>query len=149
MDCRQAQLCSSPGRYYPCLEVQPPIVEVLLLPFFVAGEAKGTVWSMAHDEQRIDALLALAQIGKAGGEFRPTSLATVLEEVLADLHSQFEAAGATVQRDPLPTVRGHAGQLRSLLQNLLTNAVKFRHPDRLPAVRLSATEVAYGVSSRR
>jgi signal transduction histidine kinase len=238
VDGGQTQLFSDPGRYYPYLQVQPPIVEVLLLPFFVAGEARGTIWLMAHDEQRkfdaedvrilsslaeftsaayqvtealatagskqtesdrsnreleqfaavvshdlreplrtvasytqllaqryhgrldpeadefiaftvagaermgqrIDGLLALAHIGTAGGNFRPTNLETVLEEVLADLHSQFEAAGATVQRDPLPTVRGHAGQLRSLLQNLLTNAVKFRHPDRRPHVRLSATK---------
>lgn len=53
VDCRQAQLFSFPGRYYPYLNgVEPPIVEVLLLPFFVAGEARGTIWVMAHDGQR-------------------------------------------------------------------------------------------------
>jgi light-regulated signal transduction histidine kinase (bacteriophytochrome) len=99
-----------------------------------------TVAGAERMAQRIAGLLALAHIGTAGGEFRPTNLERVVEEVLADLHSQFEAAGATVERDPLPTVRGDAEQLRALLQNLFTNAVKFRHPDRRPAVRLSATK---------
>ena len=44
VDRRQAQLAAAPERYYPYLAVQPPIVEVLLLPFFVAGEAKGILW---------------------------------------------------------------------------------------------------------
>jgi transcriptional regulator with GAF, ATPase, and Fis domain len=51
VDRRQVQLFASPGRYYPYLEMQPPIVEVLLLPFFVAGEAKGTLWIVTHDER--------------------------------------------------------------------------------------------------
>jgi signal transduction histidine kinase len=238
VDRRQPQLVAAPERHYPYLAVQPPIVEALLLPFFVAGEVRGTLWLMAHDErrkfdaedvrvlsslaeftaaayqvrealtsvvrkqaeleqsnreleqfaavvshdlreplrtitsytqllahryqgqldqdaddfmaltvagaqrmgQRIDALLALAHFSKAGEAFRPTSLQTVLDEVVADLHSQLQAAQATVHCETLPTVRGDAGQLRALFQNLLTNAVKFRHPDRLPHVRLSATK---------
>jgi len=98
-----------------------------------------TVAGAERMQQRIEALLALAHIGKVEGEFRPISLTTVLEEVVADLHSQLEETGATVQHNPLPTVHGNPGQLRALLQNLLTNAVKYRHPDRPSSVRVSAT----------
>ena len=99
-----------------------------------------TVAGAKRMEQRIEALLALAHLSTTGKDVLPTSLATIVKEVVADLHSQLAAAGATVQHDPLPTVRGHAGQLRSLFQNLITNAVKFRHPDRRPHVRVSATK---------
>jgi signal transduction histidine kinase len=98
-----------------------------------------TVAGAERMRERIDALLALARIGKAERVVRPTSLTTVLEEVMADLHAQLEATGATVQYDSLPTVYGNPEQLRSLFQNLLTNAVKFRHPDRAPSVRVRAT----------
>jgi light-regulated signal transduction histidine kinase (bacteriophytochrome) len=91
-------------------------------------------------EQRVEGLLMLAHIGTPGGEFHPTNLEAVLADVLADLSVQLETAGATVERDPLPTVRGNVGQLHALLQNLLTNAVKYRHPERRPVVRLSATK---------
>ena len=40
--------------------------------------------------QRIEALLALVHIDNAAAEFRLINLTTVLEEVLADLHSQFD-----------------------------------------------------------
>jgi hypothetical protein len=40
VDRHQAQLVALPGRYYPYLNVEPPIVETLLLPFYVAGEVK-------------------------------------------------------------------------------------------------------------
>ena len=84
--------------------------------------------------------MRLAHISTTDGEFLPVSLETVLEEVLADLHSQLQEAGTTVQRNLLPTVFGHAEQLRSLFQNLLTNAVKYRHPDRHPNVQINAAK---------
>jgi light-regulated signal transduction histidine kinase (bacteriophytochrome) len=99
-----------------------------------------TVAGAARMQQRIEALLALAQIGKAKVEVRPTSLTTVLEDVLTDLHAQLDATGATVHAEPLPTVCGDVGQLRAVFQNLLTNAIKYHHPDRSPSVRVSATK---------
>src|SRR5262245_41815238 len=53
VDRRQAQLISCPERYYPFFkDMQPPIVESLSMPLFIAGEAQGTIWLVAHDEQR-------------------------------------------------------------------------------------------------
>ena len=44
-----------------------------------------------------------------------------------------------VTHDELPVVRGEAPLLEQLLQNLIGNAIKFRHPDRPPRIHLSAT----------
>ena len=47
------QLFTHPERYYPYLvPVSPPIAEALLAPFYVAGEAVGTVWVVAHSPDR-------------------------------------------------------------------------------------------------
>jgi signal transduction histidine kinase len=44
--------------------------------------------------------------------------------------------------DPLPRVEGDTTQLRQLLQNLVTNAIKFRRTDAPPSVRVHAGEDA-------
>jgi signal transduction histidine kinase len=53
LDRNNALLMSYPERHYPFPpEIAPPVVEVLLIPFHVAGEAVGTIWVIAHDESR-------------------------------------------------------------------------------------------------
>src|ERR1700674_39810 len=53
LDRNAALLLSHPERYYPIPPTMAPaIVEVLLIPFHVAGEAVGTIWVIAHDESR-------------------------------------------------------------------------------------------------
>ena len=47
-------------------------------------------------------------------------------------------SGAVVTRDPLPTVRADEAQLAQVLQNLISNAIKYRRPDKPPRVHVSA-----------
>jgi signal transduction histidine kinase len=55
---------------------------------------------------------------------------------VSDLEPRIEQAGGRVQIDELPTIDGDPLQLRLLMQNLISNAVKFRAPDRPPVVRV-------------
>ena len=75
----------------------------------------------------IDGLLGYATVD---GSFDRTSvdLNTVLGEVLIDLRTELESTQTTCGR--LPVVMGDAVQLRTVLQNLLSNAARYRHPDR-------------------
>lgn len=53
LDRKAGQLFQRPDRYYPYLGLAAPsLVEVLLSPFFVNGEAVGTVWVVSHEEDR-------------------------------------------------------------------------------------------------
>jgi signal transduction histidine kinase len=53
LDRNAAQLFTHPERYYPyLLPVLPRIAEALLTPFYVEGQAVGTVWVVAHDAAR-------------------------------------------------------------------------------------------------
>jgi GAF domain-containing protein len=45
-------LMQHPERHFPRLDKAPPLVEVLMVPFHIAGTAVGTVWVAAHDEAR-------------------------------------------------------------------------------------------------
>jgi signal transduction histidine kinase len=83
----------------------------------------------------IDHLLDYASVG---GSLTRTDvdLGAVLADVLTDLGARLDGAAVTV--GALPTVDGDEVQLRTVLQNLLDNAVKYRHPDRPPVIDVAA-----------
>ncbi|VXB74144.1 sensor histidine kinase [Nocardioides sp. AX2bis] len=86
-----------------------------------AGDAAGRMSALVDD------VLAFAQVG--GSELhQDVDLAEVLDEVLEDVRVRLD--GAEVVVGPLPVVCGDRTQLRSLLQNLLTNSLAYRSPDR-------------------
>ncbi|MDO9455833.1 GAF domain-containing sensor histidine kinase [Nocardioides sp.] len=86
----------------------------------------------------IDEVLVYASLGGRMGA-GPVALDSLLDQVLADLAAPL--AGVAVVRDPLPVVVGDAVQLRSVLQNLLDNAAKYRHPDRPLTLAVTSREL--------
>jgi PAS domain S-box-containing protein len=53
LDRNSTLLFSRPERRYTyLLPITPPVEEVLLVPFYVEGEAKGTIWAVSHDVNR-------------------------------------------------------------------------------------------------
>ena len=56
MDRDSPLLFSHPERHFPYLAITPRIVEGLLIPFHVNGQAAGTIWVLSHDAScRFDA----------------------------------------------------------------------------------------------
>ena len=66
-------------------------------------------------------------------------LDAVTAEVLDDLEDVVRRSGAVVHVGKLPTISADPMQMRQLLQNLISNAVKFRRADVAPVVDISAT----------
>jgi two-component system, sensor histidine kinase len=64
----------------------------------------------------------------------------LLAEVLADLDKNIRESGASINADHLPSLHAYPTELKLLLQNLITNAVKFRHPDRPPVIRIESVQ---------
>lgn len=83
-------------------------------------------------EELINGLLIFSQVS---GPFatKPTDAGVALKKALTDLRSKIEETGATVTHDALPVVLGEPTQLIRLLENLLSNALKYRgeHPPRI------------------
>lgn len=92
----------------------------------------------------IEDLLAYSRAGR--GELRITSLDVggLVAEVVGTLASQIDLADATIDIDDLPVIHADRGQLASVFQNLVSNAVKFRRPDSPVHVRVSASPVPIG-----
>ena len=62
-----------------------------------------------------------------------------LDQACADLRAAITESAAEISHGPLPTVRGNAGQLTHLFQNLIGNAIKF-HADQPPQVHIGVQQ---------
>ena len=76
------------------------------------------------------------------GKAAITRMGGQIEEVLADLEAEIRESGATVDIGPLGTVSGYRRQVRTLLQNLISNALKYREAGARPHIRIACTETA-------
>lgn len=87
----------------------------------------------------INDLAEYSRIGRQARPLQPVDLNQILTEVLSDLKPMLQDARAEVVSEPLPTVLCDGSQIRQLLQNLISNAVKYRDAERLPHVTIAAT----------
>ncbi|MGF7216257.1 signal transduction histidine kinase [Spirosoma lacussanchae] len=83
-------------------------------------------------------LLAYSQVAAHRDPYTAVDLNHVLDDVVSDLDVSIAEKKATVQVNPLPTVQGSASRLRQLMQNLVSNALKFRRPNVAPSVQIDA-----------
>jgi PAS domain S-box-containing protein len=90
-------------------------------------------------EGRVRGLLQRARASRIGGTPARVSLEEVLQTVLLDLRAHVRATHAKISHEPLPEVRGDALLYSQVLQNLLSNALKFSG-DQAPAVHVWAEE---------
>jgi len=90
-------------------------------------------------EQMIDDILSYSRISTRGKEFEVTDCNSVLDQVLEDLKLAITESGASITRDPLPTVMADSSQLARVFQNLIGNAIKFRG-DKPPQIRVGAKQ---------
>lgn len=103
-----------------------------------AGEyAEMIARGAARMQETVDGFLADAQ-GVERADPLPVDAQAACEEVVDDLAILIEDRGATLTVGELPFVRVDASALRSVLQNLITNAVKYADPARAPRVDIRA-----------
>ena len=86
----------------------------------------------------INDLLAYSRVGRRGKPLAPTDAGAAFEAVCANLRMTIEESSAEVTSDSLPTVMGDGTQLVQLLQNLISNAIKFQDEEKQPEVHVGA-----------
>lgn len=96
----------------------------------------------------IDNVLTFGNIANTASESEWVSLPAMIEEIKADLTADLTTARARIDVRDLGLVWAQPLQMRSLLQNLISNAIKFRTPERSPVVQISM-ETAPGVARLR
>jgi signal transduction histidine kinase len=89
-------------------------------------------------QKLIEDLLRFSRVATQGHEFAPVNLGEITRGVLGDLDAQIESSQAVVRVGELPTINGDALQVRQLMQNLISNALKFHREGEPTEVAIDA-----------
>jgi light-regulated signal transduction histidine kinase (bacteriophytochrome) len=89
----------------------------------------------------IDDLLAYSRTNSADRKFENTDLNKIVEEVRADFNEELKEKDASIVTTGLCELRIIPFQFRQLLQNLVSNSLKFADPARLLTISI-ASEIA-------
>lgn len=100
------------------------------------------VQSAERMQRLIDDILQFSSLKATKDDYREVDLNAVLQQVLSDMEVKIEQSGADVRWQPLPAVEAIPSQMRQLLQNLVSNAIKFRKEGATPVVEITAAVVA-------
>ncbi|KIL98390.1 Phytochrome two-component sensor histidine kinase Cyanobacterial phytochrome B [Paramagnetospirillum magnetotacticum MS-1] len=87
-------------------------------------------------------LLHYSRINSQAKPLQPVSSGRAADIAISNLKAVIEENGATISVGPLPTIQADESQLSSLFQNLLGNAIKYRHPERKPLIRIEAVRLS-------
>jgi PAS domain S-box-containing protein len=92
----------------------------------------------ARMQALVNDLLEYSKVGRSDQAFVPVDVSAVLERATGGLRTAIGESGAELECGPMPVVRGSEIDLQRLFQNLISNALKFRDPERPPRVSIEA-----------
>ncbi|MEG4282736.1 ATP-binding protein [Microcoleus sp. A006_D1] len=87
----------------------------------------------------IDDLLEYSRVGRSGKPFQMTDCNHAVQQAIVNLQGAIRDTQAVVTYTELPAVMGDSSQFAQLFQNLIGNAIKYRH-DAPPQVHITACQ---------
>lgn len=90
----------------------------------------------------VDGLLQFSLISNWETSFSVVILDEIMAEVKTRLQLPIEESKAIVTWQRLPHIIGNSLLLSELFQNLIANALKYHHPDRVPAISISGDKIS-------
>jgi len=88
----------------------------------------------------IDDILAFSRVGREEVRIEQVNTGEIVQEVLNSFQDILTRTSAQINCGPLPTITSSATLLRVLLQNLISNALKFHDGRRTPQVEIGAEQ---------
>ncbi len=89
-------------------------------------------------EQLIADLLKYIRLDQKNKEFKKVDMNQLVDEIIQQLYNKINETHATIEHDKLPEVVADSSQMYLLLQNLITNALKFCR-DAPPHIEISSS----------
>lgn len=86
----------------------------------------------------LDDLLSFVRLEQPQDAFTDCDLNVILSEIQQDMDSTLRLRNGTIDAGPMPVVKAHASMLRLLLQNLISNGMKFQKADTRPLITVTA-----------
>jgi signal transduction histidine kinase len=87
----------------------------------------------------IDDLLRFSRVATQGRPFEEVDLAATADQAVSDLEAVIQESLGSVEVGEMPTVMADPVQMRQLIQNLISNALKFRREGVPPRVRIAGS----------
>ena len=85
----------------------------------------------------IDDLLLYSHVSQRPQEMESIDLSDKIKRVIDDLEIDIREKNAVIHVADMPTVKGHRRQLQQLLQNLISNAIKYSKADVPPVIEIT------------
>lgn len=86
----------------------------------------------------INDLLNYSRVATRGKEFKLTDVGDIIGDTLSNLRAAISENNAEITHDELPEIMADKRQMTQLFQNLIGNAIKFKKPEVLPKIHISA-----------
>lgn len=101
-------------------------------------------------ETLINGLLELSRVGTKTMTLEPVHMNEEIKKVIALLQYQIQSTQARIHVGTLPPCLADSGQISQVFCNLIDNALKYRHPERRPEIRITGVpkhhEVEYTIA---
>ncbi len=88
--------------------------------------------------QLIKDLLSYSRNSSSDLKLEEVDTSEIVKDIISELELVISETKAEVQVDNLPIVIGDPTALEHLLRNLISNALKYRHPDRAPKIEITS-----------
>jgi signal transduction histidine kinase len=98
--------------------------------------------SAARMQTLIQDLLSFSRVNAKSEPFREVDLKAIAIGVASDLEIAVERTGGVLTVEELPSIDADPTQMRQLIQNLMSNALKFRKPDVAPEIVVGASIIS-------
>lgn len=83
-------------------------------------------------------LLNYSRVSTRNQNPSPVNMSEVIADVLKDMETQIEETGAVINVSALPVVYGDETQMRQVMQNLISNSIKFCAPGVVPRIYIDS-----------
>lgn len=87
-------------------------------------------------------VLNFSKLSGTDNTFTNVQLDELVAELIEDFELVIQQKNATIEIGPLPAVSANRGQMRQVLQNILSNALKFTREGVAPVIRITGQRIA-------